>query len=215
MILRAIHHKGTAGHAGGHIIKIRIDAKHGTVVFHIVRNVFRIGMFLPGGFHLVCHPGHGPAGSVVSMIVCVDMYIFPAQVNGCRVEHHLLFIGCERIGDILVYSRGQRRGSLRKNGIVRIFRFLRVYRVYRVYRLYRCLAAVIARKPEQIIRKGITAGLLQSVMVFKICEAVGGLQCLQKRISGVELQYLRPDVLFCLCAAQTVLEKIVCPLCIR
>ena len=214
MIFRSLHHKGSAGNACGHIIKIRIDPKHGTVVFHIAVRIVRIGMPLLGGFHLVRHPGHGPAGTVIFMIVCVDMYILPAQVNGCRIEYHLLFIGSEGIGDILIDPRGQRGGSLRKYGIIRIFRFLRICRIHRVYRIHRCFAAVIARKPEQIVRKGIAAGQLQTVMALKIRQAVGCLQCLQKRVAGVELQHLCPDILFRLCTAQTVLEEIVRPLCV-
>ena len=70
------------------------------------------------GRHLVSHSGHGPFGSIVIMVVCIDADIISADIYRCNIVNNLLIICSNRIVDLLGNSRGQSGTRAGKNRIV-------------------------------------------------------------------------------------------------
>ena len=118
MVGNAFHDEGAAGLAGGHVIKIRIDANNGVVVRNIVVRVVRIGVLCLGRRHLVCYSGHCPCGAVVVMVVCINADVFSADIHCCGIINDLFIVSRYRILDILCDTGGKGRCAAGKDSII-------------------------------------------------------------------------------------------------
>ena len=118
MVGNAFHDEGAAGLAGGHVIKIRIDANNGVVVRDIVVRVVRIGVLCLSRRHLVCYSGHCPCGTIVVVVVCINADVFSADIHCCDIINDLFIVSRYRILDILCDTGGKGRCAAGKDSII-------------------------------------------------------------------------------------------------
>ena len=206
MVLHTFHNQCATGSAVAHVIEVCIDAQHRVIVFDVVVRIVRVRVLGLGRRHLIGDAGHRPRRRIVVVIVGVDADIITADVNGGRVEDDLLAVRGQRICNILGNAGSQSAGGVGEHSIIAVLRRIRLWFGFRLW--LRVSTVLIARKYEQVVRKCIAAGGLQSVMILQVEQFIGTFQSSNQGVGGVGIQNSLTDTRFCLNIAQTVLEKI-------
>ena len=217
VVFDTLHDQRAAGSAGRHVVEVRIHADHGIVMLHIIRRIGRIGMPLLGRRHLVRYTGHGPAlARIVGVIIGVDAHILPGDIRRGNVVNDLLVVLGQRIVDRLRHAGSDRCRIRREHRVVCIIR-LRVGFGIRI-RVNRVGAVGVTCKFKEVIRKSVAARFTQRLIIGKVSQRIGALQCTNQSIAGIGAQDFAPDTVLGDHAAQTVGQEVgsaacVCKLC--
>ena len=209
VVLHALHDQCAVGRTAGHVVEVSVDAQHHIVVLHIVCGIRRIRVTLLGRCHLIGYAGHSPAlRGIVGVVVGVNTYVLAGNIHGGDIVHDLFFIGGQCIVDRLGHAGCDSRRIRGEHRVVLVVRFGFRIRLGLRGRTNGVGAVGIARKVKEIVCKSIAARLTQRLIVGKVGQRIGALQCADQGIAGIGAQDLAPDSVLGDHAAKTVGQEI-------
>ena len=182
----AVHHKGAAHAAVGHVVEVGVGGDHSVVVFDVICRIIRIGVLRLGIVELLRDAHHLILVALAVAVVGENGHVAARDIRRGEIVDQLLVVSGHGHLHFMGHAGGDGGSLTGEHGIIRVFQ-------------------PGGGRQIEVIRKRVAAGLADIGIhtLIKIC----ALQGVDALVAAVDLKNGIADIRSGLDAAETVLQE--------